>query len=123
MPNACPARGPDRTAGLTALLLDDRQVDLHAIRTLHAARCAGFRDAATAERPAHAVPGTVLPCSFDCALELLADLDVVAQPCLYLIAAALSRRFTLPAWSVRWLMRQNLARPGICRLICAVLTC
>ncbi|GAX56554.1 YbaK/EbsC family protein [Streptomyces olivochromogenes] len=60
-----------------------------AIRTLYAARYLGFCDAATAERLAHAVPGTLLPFSFDPALELVADPDVVAQPCLYFNAARL----------------------------------
>ncbi|MGW7426078.1 hypothetical protein ACWGJB_39700 [Streptomyces sp. NPDC054813] len=73
------------------MLPGDRRVDLNATRTLHAAPYAGFCDAATAERPAHALPSTVLPFGFDPALELVADPDVVAQPCLSLNAARLDR--------------------------------
>ena len=80
---------------MLAVVPGDRRVDLNAIRTLFAARYAGFCDAATAERLAHAVPGTVLPFSFDPELELVADPDVIAQPCLYFNAARLDRSLAI----------------------------
>ena len=83
------------TRYVLAVVPGDRRVDLNAIRTLFAARYAGFCDAATAERLAHAVPGTVLPFSFDPELELVADPDVIAQPCLYFNAARLDRSLAI----------------------------
>ncbi|MDX3759125.1 YbaK/EbsC family protein [Streptomyces mirabilis] len=83
------------TRHVLAVVPGDRRVDLAAIRTLFAARYVGFCDAATAERLAHAVPGTVLPFSFDPALELVADPDVVARPCLYFNAARLDRSLAM----------------------------
>ncbi|MFJ8025130.1 YbaK/EbsC family protein [Streptomyces sp. NPDC096311] len=83
------------TRHVLAVVPGDRRVDLDAIRTLFAARYVGFCDAATAERLAHAVPGTVLPFSFDPALELVADPDVVALPCLYFNAARLDRSLAM----------------------------
>ncbi|GAX56213.1 YbaK/EbsC family protein [Streptomyces olivochromogenes] len=83
------------TRHVLAVVPGDRRVDLDAIRTLFAARYVGFCDAATAERLARAVPGTVLPFSFDPALELVADPDVVARPCLYFNAARLDRSLAM----------------------------
>ncbi|MFE9022847.1 YbaK/EbsC family protein [Streptomyces sp. NPDC007808] len=79
------------TRHVLAVVPGDRRVDLDAVRTLFAARYVGFNDPATAERLARAVPGTVLPFSFDPELELVADPDVVAQPRLYFNAARLDR--------------------------------
>ncbi|WP_431040785.1 YbaK/EbsC family protein [Streptomyces sp. P1-3] len=79
------------TRHVLAVIPGDRRVDLDAIRTLFDARYVGFSDAATAERLAHTVPGTVLPFAFDPALELVADPEVVAQPQLYFNAARLDR--------------------------------
>ncbi|MGW1074903.1 YbaK/EbsC family protein [Streptomyces sp. NPDC002537] len=83
------------TRYVLAVVPGDRRVDLGAVRTLFSARYVGFCDAATAERLAHAVPGTVLPFSFDPELELVADPDVVAQPCLYFNAARLDRSLAI----------------------------
>ncbi|WP_151481831.1 YbaK/EbsC family protein [Streptomyces albicerus] len=83
------------TRHVLAVVPGDRRVDLDAVRTLYAARYAGFSDAATAERLARAVPGTVLPFSFDSDLELVADPDVVAQPRLYFNAARLDRSLVI----------------------------
>ncbi|MEV6551127.1 YbaK/EbsC family protein [Streptomyces sp. NPDC051597] len=78
-----------------AVVPGDRRVDLGAVRALYAARYVGFCDAATAERLAQAVPGTVLPFSFDPDLELIADPEVVAQPRLYFNAARLDRSLVM----------------------------
>jgi Ala-tRNA(Pro) deacylase len=83
------------TRNVLAVVPGDRRVDLDAIRALYAARYVGFSDAETAERLARAIPGTVLPFSFDPALEVVADPDVVAQPRLYFNAARLDRSLCL----------------------------
>lgn len=79
------------TRHVLAVVPGDRRVDLDAVRTLFAARYVGFSDAETAERLARAIPGTVLPFSFDPELEVVADPGVVAQPRLYFNAARLDR--------------------------------
>ncbi|WP_324786790.1 YbaK/EbsC family protein [Streptomyces sp. H51] len=79
------------TRHVLAVVPGDRRVDLDAVRTLFAARYAGFSDAETAERLARAVPGSVLPFSFDPDLELVADPEVVARAHLYFNAARLDR--------------------------------
>ncbi|MER7562194.1 YbaK/EbsC family protein [Streptomyces sp. NPDC097941] len=83
------------TRHVLAVVPGDRRVDLDAIRTLFAARYVGFSDAETAERLARAIPGTVLPFSFDPELEVIADPDVVKQPRLYFNAARLDRSLCL----------------------------
>ncbi|MFD7708572.1 YbaK/EbsC family protein [Streptomyces sp. NPDC059785] len=79
------------TRHVLAVVPGDRRVDLDAVRALFDARYVGFSDAATAERLAHTVPGTVLPFAFDPGLELVADPDVVDRPELYFNAARLDR--------------------------------
>ncbi|WP_432012215.1 YbaK/EbsC family protein [Streptomyces cucumeris] len=79
------------TRHVLAVVPGDRRVDLDAVRSLFNARYVGFSDAATAERLAHAVPGTVLPFAFDPDLELVADPEVVSRPQLYFNAARLDR--------------------------------
>ncbi|ADB31106.1 YbaK/prolyl-tRNA synthetase associated region [Kribbella flavida DSM 17836] len=79
------------TRHVLAVIPGDRRVDLDAVRTLFKARYVGFSDAATAERLARSVPGTVLPFTFDSDLELVADPEVVERPQLYFNAARLNR--------------------------------
>ncbi|KAB2975435.1 YbaK/prolyl-tRNA synthetase associated domain-containing protein [Streptomyces sp. SS1-1] len=83
------------TRHVLAVVPGDRRVDLDAVRTLYGARYAGFCDSATAQRLARALPGTVLPFSFDPDLELVADPEVVARPRLYFNAARLDRSLCL----------------------------
>ncbi|WP_425588606.1 YbaK/EbsC family protein, partial [Streptomyces phyllanthi] len=83
------------TRHVLAVVPGDRRVDLDAVRALFAARYVGFSDAETAERLARAIPGTVLPFSFDPDLELVADPAVVARPLLYFNAARLDRSLAL----------------------------
>ncbi|CCK26633.1 hypothetical protein BN159_2254 [Streptomyces davaonensis JCM 4913] len=83
------------TRHVLAVVPGDRRVDLDAVRDLYAARYVGFSDPETAERLARSVPGTVLPFSFDPALEVVADPEVVAQPKLYFNAARLDRSLCL----------------------------
>ncbi|MER7756867.1 YbaK/EbsC family protein [Kitasatospora sp. NPDC097643] len=79
------------TRHVLAVVPGDRRVDLDAVRQLFDARYVGFSDAATAERLAHAVPGTVLPFAFDPDLELVADPELVTRPRLYFNTARLDR--------------------------------
>ncbi|MFS8197399.1 YbaK/EbsC family protein [Streptomyces sp. CWNU-52B] len=83
------------TRNILAVVPGDRRVDLDAVKSLYTARYAGFSDAATTERLARSVPGTVLPFSFDADLEVVADPDVVAQPRLYFNAARLDRSLVI----------------------------
>ncbi|MGP3992106.1 YbaK/EbsC family protein [Streptomyces sp. 3N207] len=83
------------TRHVLAVVPGDRRVDLDAVRGLFAARYVGVSDAATAERLARAVPGTVLPFSFDPDLELVADPEVVTQSQLYFNAARLDRSLAI----------------------------
>ncbi|MFF3482550.1 YbaK/EbsC family protein [Streptomyces sp. NPDC002701] len=83
------------TRNVLAVVPGDRRVDLDAVKALYSARYAGFSDAATAERLARSVPGTVLPFSFDPDLEVVADPDVVTQPRLYFNAARLDRSLVM----------------------------
>ncbi|MGW0826024.1 YbaK/EbsC family protein [Streptomyces sp. NPDC002845] len=99
------------TRHVLAVVPGDRRVDLDAVRELFAARYAGFSDAATAERLARSVPGTVLPFSFDPELELVADPDVVAQPRLYFNAARLDRSLVISGADY-----EQLAKPRVERI-------
>lgn len=83
------------TRHVLAVVPGDRRVDLDAVRGLYGARYVGFSDAATAERLARSVPGTVLPFSFDPELELVADPEVVAQAQIYFNAARLDRSLVM----------------------------
>ncbi|MFD7391139.1 YbaK/EbsC family protein [Streptomyces sp. NPDC059852] len=102
------------TRHVLAVVPGDRRVDLDAVRTLYGARYAGFCDAATAQRLARAVPGTVLPFSFDPELELVADPEVVARPRLYFNAARLDRSLCLSGADYR-----RLAGPRVERIATA----
>lgn len=105
------------TRHVLAVVPGDRRVDLDAVRALFAARYAGFSDAGTAERLARAVPGTVLPFSFDPDLELVADPDVIARPRLYFNAARLDRSLCLSGADYARVARPRVERistpPGV----------
>ena len=96
------------TRYVLAVVPGDRRVDLDAIKRLYNARYVGFADAATAERLARSVPGTVLPFSLEPALELVADPAVVAEPELYFNAARLDRSVVISGADY-----QTLAQPRI----------
>ncbi|MFB6934598.1 YbaK/EbsC family protein [Streptomyces chartreusis] len=99
------------TRHVLAVVPGDRRVDLDAVRALFAARYVGFSDAETAERLAHAVPGTVLPFSFDPDLEVVADPDVVGQARLYFNAARLERSLLISGADY-----ERLAKPRVERI-------
>jgi Ala-tRNA(Pro) deacylase len=103
------------TRYVLAVVPGDRQVDLVAIRTLYDARYVGFCDADTAERLAHAVPGTILPFAFDPQLDLVADHDLAAQPQLYFNAARLDRSLAMSGADYVRLAQprlERIAKPG-----------
>ncbi|QKZ17915.1 YbaK/EbsC family protein [Streptomyces chartreusis] len=103
------------TRHVLAVVPGDRRVDLDAVRALFDARYAGFSDAETAERLAHAVPGTVLPFSFDPDLEVVADPDVVGRAKLYFNAARLDRSLLISGADY-----ERLAKPRIERIAASV---
>ena len=84
---------PDKrtTKYVLAVVPGDRRVDLDAVKRRYSARYVGFADAATAERLARTVPGTVLPFGLDPELDLIADPAIVAEPEIYFNAARLDR--------------------------------
>lgn len=98
------------TRHILAVVPGDRRVDLDAVRALYSARYVGFTDAATAESLAHAVPGTVLPFTFDPDLELVADPEVVAQTDLYFNAARPDRSLCLAGEDYAKLARPRVER-------------
>ncbi|MEU6147223.1 YbaK/EbsC family protein [Streptomyces sp. NPDC047081] len=102
------------TRHVLAVVPGDRRVDLDAVRTLFAARYVGFSDAETAERLARAMPGTVLPFSFDPELELVADPDLVGRPRLYFNAARLDRSLAVSGPDY-----ERVARPRVERIASA----
>ncbi|KOG31235.1 YbaK/EbsC family protein [Streptomyces resistomycificus] len=97
------------TRHVLAVVPGDRRVDMAAVRVLFDARYVGFSDAETAERLARAVPGTVLPFSFDPGLEVVADPDVVARPRLYFNAARLDRSLMISGADYARLARPRVA--------------
>jgi Ala-tRNA(Pro) deacylase len=98
------------TRYVLAVVPGDRRVDLGAVRACYGARSVGFCDADTAERLAHAVPGTVLPFAVDPDLELIADPEVIAQPRLYFNAARLDRSLVMSGADYAALARPRLER-------------
>ncbi|HEY3088638.1 MAG TPA: YbaK/EbsC family protein [Jatrophihabitantaceae bacterium] len=78
-----------------AVVPGDRKVDLDLVRVRYQARYAGFCDAATTERLARAITGTVLPFALDPEVELLVDPSVLEQPRLYFNAARLDRSISI----------------------------
>ncbi|WP_432192625.1 YbaK/EbsC family protein [Streptomyces sp. bgisy027] len=102
------------TRHVLAVVPGDRRVDLDAVRALFGARYVGFSDAETAERLAHAVPGTVLPFSFDPDLEVVADPDVVGRAKLYFNAARLDRSLLISGADY-----ERLAEPRVERIAAA----
>jgi len=91
-----------------AVVPGDRRVDFDAVRRLYGARYVGFCDAATAERLARAVPGTVLPFVMHPDVELVVDPAVLEQPRLYFNAARLDRSVALAAADYA-----RIARPAV----------
>jgi Ala-tRNA(Pro) deacylase len=97
------------SAYVLAVVPGDARVDFAAIRHLKNATYVGFADTAVAERMAGSVSGTILPFSFDSALELLVDPDVLKQPEIFFNAARLDRSLALSTEDYRRLAQPRLA--------------
>ncbi|MFN2562063.1 MAG: YbaK/EbsC family protein [Jatrophihabitans sp.] len=97
------------TRYVLAVVPGDERVDLAAVRRLYGARYVGFADAATAERLAGSVPGTVLPFSFDPELEAVADVAIERAPELFFNAARLERSVAMSAADYLRIARPRLA--------------
>lgn len=97
------------TRYVLAVVPGDERVDLAAVRALYGARYVGFADAATAERLARSVPGTVVPFSFDPDLELIADPAIEKASELYFNAARLDRSVAMPAADYLRIARPRMA--------------
>ena len=74
-----------------AVVPGDTRVDFDAIKQLKQATYVGFADPDTAERLGGSVSGTILPFSFDPALELIVDHGVFEHQEIFFNAALLDR--------------------------------
>jgi Ala-tRNA(Pro) deacylase len=83
------------SAYVLAVVPGDTRVDFDWIRRLKNGSYVGFADAAIAERMAGSVSGTILPFSFDPALELIVDPGVLRHPEMFFNAARLDRSLAL----------------------------
>lgn len=85
------ALGRKRSAYVLAVVPGDRRVDLAAVaRTAGGAR-AGFADRDTAERLTGCVSGSIVPFSFDPALQLVVDPQLLEEDEIWFNAARLDR--------------------------------
>ncbi|GAB2744078.1 hypothetical protein GCM10010442_75100 [Kitasatospora kifunensis] len=78
-----------------AVVPGDRKVDLERIRELWGARRAAFADRETAERLSRCVSGSIIPFSFDPALELVVDPSLLDHREMFFNAAELDRSLAL----------------------------
>ncbi|MFC1418877.1 YbaK/EbsC family protein [Streptacidiphilus cavernicola] len=93
-----------------AVVPGDRRVDLDRIRELCEARSASFADPETAERLTRSVSGSIVPFSFDPALELLVDPDLLGHSEIYFNAATLDRSLALDTQDYLRIARPTLER-------------
>ncbi|QMU80471.1 YbaK/prolyl-tRNA synthetase associated domain-containing protein [Streptacidiphilus sp. PB12-B1b] len=84
-----------------AVVQGDRRVDLDAVRDCVGGTRAGMADRATAERLTGCVSGSIIPFSFDPALTLIADRDLLEQEEIYFNAARLDLSVALPVPAYR----------------------
>jgi Ala-tRNA(Pro) deacylase len=87
--------GKKVTKHVLAVVPGDARVDLGAVKALYGGTYAAFASTEVAEALAGSVVGTVLPFSFDPALELVVDPAVLATDELYFNAARLDRSMAL----------------------------
>jgi Ala-tRNA(Pro) deacylase len=97
------------SAYVLAVVPGDARVDFAAVRHLKKATYVGFADGAVAERMAGSVSGTILPFSFDPALELIVDPAVLHQPEIFFNAASLDRSLALSTDDYQRLAQPRLA--------------
>lgn len=87
--------GKKTTRYVLAVVPGDRRVNLEAVKSLLGGTYVSFASQETAERLAGAVSGTILPFTFNEALELIADPGVLAHPEIFFNAARLDRSLAL----------------------------
>ncbi|MEQ0562238.1 YbaK/EbsC family protein [Amycolatopsis sp. NEAU-NG30] len=88
-------QGKKVTRYVLAVVPGDRKVDLAAVRALLDGTYISFANAETAERLSGCVAGTILPFSFDPALQLIVDPGIRDIEELYFNAARLDRSVAL----------------------------
>ncbi|HEX4788705.1 MAG TPA: YbaK/EbsC family protein [Actinospica sp.] len=84
-----------QSAYVLAVVPGDRKVDLDRIREHRDARNASFADSPTAERLSQSVSGAIIPFTFDPALELVVDPDLLVHEEIYFNAGSLDRSIAL----------------------------
>jgi Ala-tRNA(Pro) deacylase len=87
--------GKKITKFILAVVPGDARVDLDAIKRLKNATFVRFAEISVAERMAGCVSGTILPFSFDPALELIVDSEVAKSKTMYFNAGRLDRSLAL----------------------------
>jgi Ala-tRNA(Pro) deacylase len=93
--------GRKERAYVLAVVPGDRRVDLSRVKALLGGRYAGIADARTAEEMTGCVVGTVLPFTWNAALELVVDPGIFEQPELFFNAARLDRSIALASSDYR----------------------
>ncbi len=78
-----------------AVVPGDRRVDLGRVRELWSAVHVSFAERETAERLSGSVSGSIVPFSFDPALELVVDPDLLEQPRMFFTAGELDVSLSL----------------------------
>jgi Ala-tRNA(Pro) deacylase len=87
--------GKKVTKYVLAVVPGDKRVDLNAVKALMGGTYAAFADRVVAERLSGSVAGTILPFSFDPALELVVDPALLESDNIYFNAARLDRSMVL----------------------------
>jgi Ala-tRNA(Pro) deacylase len=103
--------GRKTTRHVLAVVPGDARVDLDAVKRLKEATYVGFAEPGSAERLAGSVSGTILPFSFDPALELIADEDLFEPGEIFFNAARLDRSLALSSEDYR-----AIAEPWVARI-------
>ena len=88
----------------------DARVDFNALKALYGASYCGFASVESAERLGGSAVGTILPFSFDPALELLADPRILETTEMFFNAARLDRSLALATEDYRAIANPRVAR-------------
>ncbi len=102
--------GKKVTKYVLAVIPGDARVDLAAVKSLIRGTYVAFADTAVAERLAGSVTGTILPFSFDPALELIVDPTLLTNDEIYFNAARLDRSMVLKASDYRVVAKPRIER-------------
>ncbi len=102
--------GKKITRYILAVVPGDAQVDLQAVKALMEGTYVAFASPDIAERLAGSVTGTILPFSFNPALQLIVDPSLLENQELYFNAARLDRSLALKTSDYVALAKPRLAR-------------